>query len=490
MLEIREMDLEGEIGALFIPVCEDEQIHEDPKILKIARAAEEFEEFKGEKGDEIVLHRPAQTGVARALCMGMGPLEKLDAEALRAAAGKAVQWAVAKKLGALAIAVPSSGAMAMESEEMLTALLEGAFLGNHLYRQYRSEKKEAPLEAISLLATPGEAEAGAGLARRVETLCAGTIQAREWVSMPPNDKRPDAFAKAIVERAEAAGAGIETRVLGEEELAGEKMGALMAVAAGSEIPPRLVVLDHAPEGAKETVVLVGKGVTFDSGGINLKPAEGLKDMKMDMGGAAAAAGAVIAAAGLITDKRVIGVIPIVENMPSGTAYRPGDVVTAMTGKTIEIGNTDAEGRLILADAIAWAGKTYDPDIIIDLATLTGACVVALGERIAGVFSPDDDLAERIVASGARTFERCWRMPMPEDYRELLKSEMADIGNMPSSRWGGAITAALFLSEFAGDVRWAHVDLAGPAHSGKKSAYCGAGGTGFGVRLLCDLIERL
>jgi leucyl aminopeptidase len=232
---------------------------------------------------------------------------------------------------------------------------------------------------------------------------------------------------------------------------------------------------------------VGKGVTFDSGGINLKSSGGLEGMKMDMAGAAAVAGTLLAVAGLQPKIGVIGVLPLVENMPSGTATRPGDIIRSYAGKTVEIGNTDAEGRLILIDAMAWAVKKYKPDVMVDLATLTGACVVALGEKIAGVFSPDDDLAGAILASAEKTHERCWRLPLPDDYKEYLKSDLADIANMSSSRWGGAITAALFLAEFVGATRWAHIDIAGAAYTKKDGAYCRAGGTGFGVRLLCDLL---
>ena len=241
----------------------------------------------------------------------------------------------------------------------------------------------------------------------------------------------------------------------------KKFGALLAVAAGSQRKPRLVVLQYRHPGAKKTVALVGKGVTFDSGGLNLKTGGSMAEMKSDMSGAAAVA-----------------------------ATRPGDIIRSYSGKTIEIGNTDAEGRLILIDAMSYTVKKYKPQYLIDLATLTGACVIALGEKIAGVFSNDDKLAKAIIASGRKTYERCWRMPLPDDYKDLLKSDFADMNNMSSTRWGGAITAALFLSEFSGDTQWAHIDIAGPSYAKKENAYCGAGGTGFGVRLLCDLIDRL
>ncbi len=235
---------------------------------------------------------------------------------------------------------------------------------------------------------------------------------------------------------------------------------------------------------------MGKGVTFDSGGLNIKTGNSMAAMKSDMSGAAAVAATLITAAKIKPKLNIIGIIPIVENMPSGKATRPGDIIRSFAGKTIEIGNTDAEGRLILIDAMSYVIKKYKPHFLIDMATLTGACVVALGEKIAGVFSNDEDLAASIIAAGERTHERCWRMPLPEDYKELLKSDFADTNNIGSTRWGGAIVAALFLSEFTADTPWAHIDIAGPAYSTKENAYCGAGGTGFGVRLLAELFDKL
>ncbi|KKL70823.1 hypothetical protein LCGC14_2101050 [marine sediment metagenome] len=282
--------------------------------------------------------------------------------------------------------------------------------------------------------------------------------------------------------------GMPRPFLNEKELKKLKLNALLAVAEGSRSSARLVLMEYGPANAKKTVTLVGKGVTFDSGGINLKPSGSLEDMKMDMAGAAAVAATMITIARLGLKTKVIGVIPIVENMPSGTATRPGDIIKSYAGKTVEIGNTDAEGRLILIDAISFAIKRYKPDTIIDLATLAGACVMALGEKIAGIFSHDDDLANALISSGGKTYERCWRLPLPDDYKELIKSDLADIKNLASSRWGGAITAALFLSEFAEVSSWAHIDIAGPAYSKKGNAYCPKGGTGFGVRLLCEWMK--
>ena len=341
---------------------------------------------------------------------------------------------------------------------------------------------------ISFLVKPDVAESSGKILKSITTICEGTIFARDLINTPSNDKKPEQFTKIIADTAKKE--NLKVKIFDEKELKRKKFGAMLAVAAGSESKPRMIVLEYNPKGAKKTVALVGKGVTFDSGGINLKPTGSLEEMKSDMSGAAAVAATLIALAKLKPKTKVIGIIPVVENMPSGNASRPGDIVKSYSGKTVEILNTDAEGRLILIDAISYVVKKYKPETLIDIATLTGACVIALGEKIAGVFSSDDELAQSIISSGEKTYERCWHMPLPDDYKEDLKSDFADLKNIAGSRWGGAITAALFLSEFVGDTRWAHIDIAGPSYMKKGNAYCGVGGTGFGVRLFCELLEKL
>ncbi|MBW2408969.1 MAG: leucyl aminopeptidase, partial [Deltaproteobacteria bacterium] len=364
--------------------------------------------------------------------------------------------------------------------------MEGAILGNHRFDDYKAKKKHRPLKRIRFQMAADVAKKMNNLATRIETICQGALVARNWVNTPANDKKPAQFARTIGTLAKKE--HLKTTVLGPKELKQRGFGALLAVAAGSHNTPRLVVLEYNSKGSKNSVVLVGKGVTFDSGGLNLKPSGRLHRMKADMAGAAAVAATLLNVARLSPKLRIIGIIPLVENMISGTATRPGDIIKSYNGKTVEIGNTDAEGRLILIDAIAYAVKTYKPQLLIDIATLTGACVTALGEKIAGVFTFDDKLAEIITKAGDKTHERCWRMPLPDDYKELLKSDWADINNMPSTRAGAAITAALFISAFVGNTRWAHLDIAGPAYHKKESPYCNAGATGFGVRLLCELMD--
>ena len=489
MLELKSIDLKKvKTETLIIPVCEDEDIHDNKIISSLIIRAKKLKEFKGESGEEVTFYSPFSVKVSRIIFIGLGKLEKINAESLRAFAGKGVKKCINMNLSEVLIGCPSAKKIKMEMPLPLEAIIEGAYLGNHLFDKYKDEKKHSSLKKISFLIKPDDTEESEKLLKKTVAICEGTIFARDLVNTPSNDKKPEQFTQLITDAAEKE--NLKVKVFDEKELKNNKLGALLAVAAGSESKPRMIVLEYNPKGAKKTVALVGKGVTFDSGGINLKPSTGLDGMKADMSGAAAVAATLIALSKLKLKIRVIGVIPVVENMPSGNASRPGDIVKSYSGKTVEILNTDAEGRLILIDAISYAIKKYKPGILIDIATLTGACVVALGEKISGVFSSDDELAQAIIKSGEKTHERCWHMPLPDDYKEDLKSDFADIKNIGGSRWGGAITAALFLSEFVGDTRWAHIDIAGPSYMKKGNAYCGVGGTGVGVRLFCDLLAKL
>ncbi|MDM8526292.1 leucyl aminopeptidase [Desulfococcaceae bacterium HSG8] len=489
MLKLKSVNLKKDkVGILVIPVCEDKDIHDNQTVSSLAKKAQKIKGFKGEKDDELTFYDPDQVNAEIVTFLGLGKQGKLDTEALRALAGKTVKKCIQKEFSDILIAVPSEKKTKLKTADILEVMLEGACLGNHLFDKYKKEKKLKLLKQINFLVTAETAKKFSKLPSQVSAICEGTKLAREWVSMPSNDKPPAQLAKIIAER--AGKESLKVTVLDDKEIRKNKFGAMLAVAAGSQNRPRMVILEYRPKGAKKTVALVGKGITFDSGGLNLKPGGSMAEMKMDMAGGAAVAGTLISVAKLKPKMNIIGVIPLVENMPSGSATRPGDIIKTYEGKTVEIGNTDAEGRLILADAMAYAVKKYKPDTMIDLATLTGACIVALGEKIAGVFSSSDKLANAIISSGKKTYERCWHLPMPEDYKESLKSEFADTNNISKEGGGGSITAAIFLSEFVGKTRWAHIDIAGPAYVRKDEAYCGAGGTGFGVRLLCDLMGKL
>ena len=475
-----------QVEMLVIPVCEDADIHSSALMPELVHQAKSLKEFSGADNEDIVFYAPSGVLAAQVMFIGLGKKDKIDGEVLRRACGRVIKKCIQKEIAEALFVVPFIEFIHTGPDVVLEAMVEGALLGNYQFDQFKKPKHPSLLKLA--FAVPEDSVQHARLlSQKIIIICEGTLLAREWVITPSNLKRPEQFARSLVQMAEKE--NLKTKVLDHTALKKKKFGALLAVAAGSDANARMVILEHNPDNATQTLALVGKGVTFDSGGINLKPQGSLEDMKMDMAGAAAVAATMITAARLRMPIRLIGVLPLVENMPSGSATRPGDIVKSFSGKTIEINNTDAEGRLILADSLSYVIQTYQPDAVVDLATLTGACVVALGERIAGVFSLDDRMCETLIASGEKTFERCWKMPLPEDYKDLLKSEVADICNITGLKWGGAITAALFLSEFTENTRWMHIDIAGPAYVKKETAYCCVGGTGFGVRLLCDWLEK-
>ncbi len=488
MLQLSTIDpVKSKLNMLVIPVAEDKPLFSDRKLIAFLKKIKTFKEFKGAKDDSITYYDSNDVAAQRVLFLGMGKADEIDNEKLRIMGGQAVKKAIALDLNEIAILIPSEKNLNLNQDNTIAAIGEGARLANHQFTKYKKPTHPSLKRIKLILNTTAKARYRA-LVTRVNTICEGTLQARDWINISANDKPPAVFARDIKRIAQKTGLKID--IYDERWLKKEKFGAMLAVAQGSQNRPRLVVLRHQPRGAKKTIALIGKGVTFDAGGINLKPTGSIETMKCDMSGAAAVAATLITAARMNLKTALVGVIPMVENMPSGMAIRPGDIVRSRSGKTIEIGNTDAEGRLILIDAMSWAIDKFAPKITIDMATLTGACVVALGEKIAGIFSPDDELADTLIRAGNDTHERCWRMPLPEDYKEQLKSDPADLSNIGETRWGGAITAALFLSEFVKNTRWAHVDIAGPAFLKKGNPYGEAGATGFGVRLIYRLLETI
>jgi leucyl aminopeptidase len=475
--------------ALIIPVCSDRSLYESSSAASLTKQALQISTFGGDKDEEVTLHQLAGLEAKRIVFMGLGQLADLTVESFRQAAGKAIRLVQQSTPGDAVLAVPEIQAGDnLNREAILAAMAEGALLSNHCHNRYQSDPKRQALKSIRLHTDAALARKSRSILKDIQAVGRGTLQARDWINQPANEKTPDQLARQMAQTARRQ--GVKATILDEKKLAGLKMGALLAVGRGSAHPPRILILDHRPAKAAGTVALIGKGITFDAGGLNMKPTGSIELMKIDMAGAAAVAGSIIALAERGVRRRIVGVIPLAENMVSGDAFRPGDIVRACNGRTIEIGNTDAEGRLILADALAYTAKTYRPQIMIDMATLTGACVVALGESIAGLFASDDALRNLIEKAGEEVHERCWPMPLPEDYEGLLKSELADMRNIGPHRWGGAIVAALFLKRFAGETRWAHIDIAGPAHHKKGGPYAQPGATGFGVRLLCRTIQAL
>ncbi|EYR64723.1 aminopeptidase A [Actinotalea ferrariae CF5-4] len=410
--------------------------------------------------------------------VGVGPLDD-DAvpttEALRRAAGCATRGL--SGVGSVALALPA------EDVAQVAAVAEGALLGAYVFDRYRAGAT-APVKQISLLtplARDGAAKKAVARATTVATAVHGT---RDLVNAAPVDLFPAAFADAA--RAAAKGTKVKVSVLDEKALAAGGYGGLLAVGQGSARPPRLVKLTYAPLRAQRSVALVGKGITFDSGGLSIKPAKGMEAMKSDMAGAAAVLHTVLAAAALELPVKVTGWLCLAENMPSGTAQRPSDVITQYGGKTVEVLNTDAEGRLVLADGLVAACEER-PDAVVDVATLTGAQVVALGTRVSAVMGTED-LRRAVVEAAERAGEQFWPMPLPEELRASLKSSVADLANI-GDRFGGMLVAGLFLREFVGATPWAHLDIAGPAfNEASAHGYTPVGGTGVAVRTLLELLE--
>jgi leucyl aminopeptidase len=426
----------------------------------------------------LLLHADERGGPRALLLVGMGEAKDVCTEDWRRAGAIACRRAA--ELGADRLVVGAAGKLAFDAAA-LAALGEGAVLASYRYPGKPAEDKP-PAE----VAVASGVRGAPGVLRVARSVAEGANLARELGDLPGNVATPRHLANTARRLARAP--GLRCKVHGKRELVRMKMGGILAVNQGSAQEPFLIELEYAPRGARRTLAIVGKGLTFDTGGISLKPADKMEDMKYDMCGAAAVLGLMQTVAALKPKGvRVIGIIGTTENMPGPAAYKPGDVVKTASGKTIEVINTDAEGRVVLADALFHATKRK-PDAIIDLATLTGAVVVALGHETAGLFCTDDGLAAHLLASSERTDERLWRMPTYPEYDELIKSRVADVKNS-GGRWAGSCTAARFLFAFTEGHRHAHLDIAGTAWDGRKRDYHLEGGSGFGVRLLYDAVTR-
>ncbi|MEV7972074.1 leucyl aminopeptidase [Cellulomonas sp. NPDC089187] len=413
---------------------------------------------------------------------GVGALDdgaSAEPEALRRAAGAALREL--SGVTSVAVALPAADA------EQVAAVAEGALFGAYTYTRYQTGDAKPAVAEIEIVTPRAKDKAATAALARAEVVAAAVHGVRDLVNAAPNDLFPAAFADAAKSAIKDAGAkGVKLSVLDEKQLAAGGYGGLVGVGQGSVRPPRLVKVSYTPSRAKAKVALVGKGITFDSGGISIKPAAGMDAMKSDMAGAAAVLHTVIAAARLELPVAVTGWLCLAENMPSGSAQRPSDVITIRGGKTVEVLNTDAEGRLVMADGLV-AAVEEKPDVVLDIATLTGAQLVALGPRVSAVMGTDAVRGE-VVDAAAASGEQFWPMPLPADLRPGLNSKVADIANI-SDRFGGMLTAGIFLQEFVGSTPWAHLDIAGPAFNEKAPfGYTPAGGTGVGVRTLLALIE--
>ncbi len=469
-LEIPAVDAE----LLAVGLCEGEEL--PAELASAPGAADAKGGFK-----KTTMLRPEKP--ARVLIVGLGKREELDAERARVAAALAAKEA--GKLNATSIAWVLPGSE--DDAALVEGLVTGTILGAYRFDRFKSKDPEGPepstLDSLTLLG-PDSVAAAAEAAR----ICAeAQNRARDLQSLPSNVATPSFLSRRAREIASAHPA-VSAEVLGREEIVAKKMGGLVAVSQGSAEEPKLIVLRYEGGGSGQTLGLIGKGVTFDTGGISLKTPAGMHEMKMDMSGAAAVLEAVGAIAELGIEIDLVAVVPSTENMPSGTAVKPGDIITQYNGKTVEVNNTDAEGRLILADALAYAVE-LGAERVIDIATLTGAVMIALGSTYAAVISNDDELANEVEQVGRETGELVWRLPLHPEYKALMKGTVADLTNAAAKRKAGTISAASFLEEFVGETPWAHLDIAGTAWDVGR-AYTGNDASGFGVRLLTALARSL
>ena len=444
-------------------------------------------ELKGKKGEYTLIHTFGRIGPARVLVAGLGKSDDFDQQTVREVIAGACRYLRRLGVERAATIAHGSGIAGLDTVASGQAIAEGSILGLYRFRNYRTNDADAAGEIDELSIIEGDSGKLGDLQKGVERgrlMAEAAILARDMVNEPANVMTPTRMAEIATQVADEE--DLEIKVLERQHMEELGMGALLGVAKGSDQPPKLIVLQYSgdPDNASERLGLIGKGITFDTGGISIKPALGMEDMKGDMAGGASVIGAMKAIGQIRPKINVTGMIAATENMPGGSAQRPGDVVRSMSGKTIEVINTDAEGRLVLADALHYA-KEVGITRVVDIATLTGAMVVALGHACSGVMGNDQELIDQLIRTGEKTGERIWQLPMYPEYKEDIKSNVADIKNV-GGRSAGSITAAYFLAEFAGEGTWAHLDIAGTYFTDKEKGYLVKGGTGVPTRTLINL----
>lgn len=457
----------------------------DAKINSTIKEA--AKETKGKVGEIAIIYSLGNITAKKILIAGLGSKNKLSADVLRNVTGKVAQKVRSLGLSDFSIVAPSG--ISIDSDHAISAIVEGAMLSLYSFDKYKKEKSEKSPNLSILVSNTQNAQK---VISNTKIISEGVIFARSIANLPPNECSPStlaSFAKSLSFKNK-----LKCKVFSKNELKQKKFGGITAVGQGSKNEPKLIVLEYSKgRQGEKPIVVVGKAVTFDTGGISIKPGEKMDEMKFDKCGGCTVFGIMKAVSELKLPLNIVGIVPSVENMPSGESYRPGDIITLYSGKTAEILNTDAEGRLILADALSYGIKQYLPKAIIDFATLTGACIIALGNNVAGLVTNDQKLAEKIIRSSEKTSEEVWQLPLNDDYMDMIKSNVADMKNVGIGRAAGTITAAAFLANAVDDCPWAHIDIAGTAwtqDATKKKSYNPKGATGFGVRLIVDYLKTL
>jgi leucyl aminopeptidase len=473
-------DFSGDV--LIVPVFSGRERHRLPlAISKVARQVMDEKDFKADYLEIVPLHHPNGVKECRwMLLVGLGEEEAVTHNKIRKAVGAASRHALKKGWKKIGVISPSTSLL--DHDAVQVAAVEGALLADYDFAAFKGKPEPKHFELLEIFTNGDDTRKARRHLPQIEAGVAACHRARDLANTPAGDLYPESFAEIAQKLAKQHKLGFEA--MGPDELQKGGFNALLAVGQGSARTPRVLKMEYKPkEKAKKHIVLVGKGVCFDSGGLSLKDASGMETMKSDMTGAAIVLATLVACAEAGAPVQVTGLMGLVENMPSGTSCKPGDVLKSRSGKTIEVLNTDAEGRLVLADLLHFASG-LEADHIVDLATLTGACTIALGNGVSGIFGTDQRLVERLLDAGSATGEHLWQLPLVEEYREALKSQVADIKNVTGQRWGGSITAALFLKDFVEHPSWAHVDLAG-SWSASERDYRPFGATGEGPRWLLD-----
>jgi leucyl aminopeptidase len=448
---------------------------------------ESIKETKGKVGEISIIQTLGITPAKKILIAGLGPKNKLSTDVLRNITGKIAQKVRSLGLSEFSIVIPIG--FPIDSDSSISAVVEGTMLSLYSFDKFKKEKSEKSPDLSILVSNSQNAQK---VISQAQIVSEGTLFARDTANLPPNECSPSTLAS--IAKSLSSKNKLKCKIFSKNELKQKKFGGISAVGQGSKNEPKLIILEHNKgRRGDKPVVIVGKAVTFDTGGISLKPGDKMDEMKFDKCGGCTVVGIMKAVSELKLPINVVGIIPSVENMPSGESYRPGDIIRLYSGKTAEILNTDAEGRLILADALSYGIKQYSPKSIIDFATLTGACIVALGNNVAGLVSNDQKLAEKIKSSSEKTSEELWQLPINDDYMDMIKSNVADMKNVGMGRAAGTITAAAFLANAVDNTPWAHIDIAGTAwtqDATKKKFYNPKGATGYGVRLILDYLKTL